>query len=84
MVLSNPPLRGVIRGKLIELLQDTGFPDGQEVTVTLQPSPPQSDLKPGEGLRQSFGAWAEDGEELDNYLEWNRQQRKVGRRPLEP
>jgi uncharacterized protein (DUF433 family) len=29
-----------------------------------------------EGLRRSFGAWAEDAEELDQYLEWNRQQRK--------
>src|SRR5216117_3280744 len=31
------------------------------------------------GLRQSFGGWGEDAEELDKYLEWNRQQRKIGR-----
>ena len=30
------------------------------------------------GLRRSFGGWAEDAEELDKYLEWNRQQRKMG------
>jgi uncharacterized protein (DUF433 family) len=35
------------------------------------------------GLRRSFGAWAEDAEELDKYLEWNRQQRKIGRREIE-
>jgi uncharacterized protein (DUF433 family) len=35
------------------------------------------------GLRRSFGAWAEDAEELDKYLEWNRQQRKIGRREME-
>ncbi len=35
------------------------------------------------GLRRSFGAWAEDGEELDKYLDWNRRQRKVGRRGVE-
>lgn len=35
------------------------------------------------GLRRSFGAWAEDEEELDEYLEWNRRQRKVGRREVE-
>lgn len=29
------------------------------------------------GLRRSFGAWAEDAEELDKYLEWTRQQRKI-------
>src|SRR5712691_4443027 len=26
-------------------------------------------------FRRSFGAWAEDAEELDEFLEWNRQQR---------
>jgi hypothetical protein len=35
------------------------------------------------GLRRSFGAWAEDADELDKYLEWNRQQRKIGRREIE-
>jgi uncharacterized protein (DUF433 family) len=35
------------------------------------------------GLRQSFGGWAEDAEELDNYLEWTRQQRTVRRREVE-
>ena len=35
------------------------------------------------GLRRSFGGWAEDAEELDKYLEWNRQQRKIGCRPIE-
>ena len=41
-------------------------------------------LTPGEGLRRSAGGWAEDAEELDRYLEWNRQQRKLGRPELEP
>jgi hypothetical protein len=35
------------------------------------------------GLRRSFGAWAEDAEELDKYLEWTRQQRKIGRREID-
>jgi hypothetical protein len=35
------------------------------------------------GLRQSFGGWAEDAEELDKYLEWMRKQRKIGRRGIE-
>lgn len=37
------------------------------------------ELPPGEGLRRSAGAWADDAEGLDEYLEWNRSQRKVGR-----
>ena len=35
------------------------------------------------GLRRSFGAWAEDADELDKYLEWSRQQRKLSRREIE-
>jgi uncharacterized protein (DUF433 family) len=35
------------------------------------------------GLRQAFGGWAEDAEELDKYLEWTRQQRKISRREIE-
>jgi hypothetical protein len=36
-----------------------------------------------EGLRQSFSGWAEDAEELDQYLDWTRQQRKVQRREIQ-
>jgi uncharacterized protein (DUF433 family) len=36
-----------------------------------------------EGIRRSFGGWAEDAEDLDQYLEWTRQQRKVRRRGIE-
>jgi hypothetical protein len=35
------------------------------------------------GLRRSFGAWAEESEELDRHLAWTRQQRKVSRREIE-
>jgi hypothetical protein len=78
----------VVHGKTIELNEEPGLPDGQEVTVALQPlcqthnhTIPQPR---GEGLRRSAGAWAEDGAGLDAYLEWNRQQRKVSRRGMEP
>jgi uncharacterized protein (DUF433 family) len=33
-------------------------------------------------LRRCCGAWAEDAEELDEYLEWNRQQRKFSRQEI--
>ncbi len=53
--------RGVIYGKTIELDDDTGLPDGQEVTITVQPvTADQNKLPPGEGLRRSFGAWADE------------------------
>jgi uncharacterized protein (DUF433 family) len=34
-------------------------------------------------MRRSFGAWADESDELDEYLEWARQQRKASRRRLE-
>jgi uncharacterized protein (DUF433 family) len=34
-------------------------------------------------IRHTAGAWAEDADELDDYLETSRQQRKVGRREVE-
>lgn len=76
--------RGVIHGKTIELDDETGLPDGQHVTITVQPvKADQSSLAPGEGIRRSAGAWADDPEGLDEFLEWNRQQRKIGRPPIE-
>jgi hypothetical protein len=76
--------QGVVHGKTIELRNELGLPDGHEVTVTVQPMGRADRLPPGEGIRRSAGAWAEDAEELDKYLEWNRQQRKVGRAEIEP
>jgi hypothetical protein len=80
-------LKGVITGRTIELDQEPGFPQGQEVYVFIEPAQLepniQGKLPPGEGLRRAFGAWAEDAEELDKYLEWARQQRKIGRSPIE-
>jgi len=104
MTSSCPTLKGVIHGKVIELEREPGLPDGQEVTVTVEPlttsSPPRpsaflseetrrrweeawaevKDLPPGEGLHRAFGAWAEDAEEVDRFLEWNRVQRKLEKR----
>ncbi|HMC67354.1 MAG TPA: hypothetical protein VKI65_20635 [Gemmataceae bacterium] len=75
-------MRGIVHGKTIEFPEETGLPEGQEVSVTLQPV--LSNLPPGEGIRRSAGAWAADAEDLDKYLEWNRQQRKLSRREIEP
>jgi uncharacterized protein (DUF433 family) len=139
-------LKGVIRGKAIELTEETGLPEGQEVIVEVQPilarkpvpEPPipswlaRLEVNPAvragklaikgtslladelvarleEGwkeeqllraypslapedvaavreyakvpqeMRRCFGAWAKDAAELDEYLEWNRRQRKVSR-----
>ncbi len=80
--------RGVVHGKVIELDEELGLPDGQRVTVVVQPvgtgTEPPSDSLLGEGLRRAFGAWSDDAEELDEYLHWTRLQRKRGRPGIEP
>jgi hypothetical protein len=80
-------LQGVVHGRIIELDGESGFPDGQRVSLVVQPSdasPVEKSQPPREGLRASFGAWAEDADELDAYLDWNRRQRKIPRPEMRP
>ena len=78
-------LKGIVHGKLIELDEELGLPDGQPVNVTVELVPiDHQKLPPGEGIRRSAGAWSDDPEGLDEYLEWNRQQRKIDRREIDP
>lgn len=78
---------GTVHGKTIELEQEPGLPDGQQVKVTVHAVPPapagENHLPPGEGLRRSAGAWADDAEELDKFLEEVRRSRKRTRREIE-
>ena len=77
------PRKGIIRGKLIELVQPTSLPDGSEVNVSIE-STNGSVKAETTSLQQAFGGWADDAEGLDEFLEWNRQQRKQSRPELLP
>ena len=71
-------MKGIVHGKTIELAEEPGLPDGQEVSVTVKPvSLATSSTSPAalESLRRAAGAWADEPEELDRYLEWNRGRR---------
>jgi hypothetical protein len=57
-------VKGIVHGNTVELDQPSGFPEGAAVSVTLQPA-----LQPGDGLRQAFGGWADDAQELDAFVE---------------
>jgi hypothetical protein len=35
------------------------------------------------GIRRSFGGWAEEADALEEFLEWNRQRRRLSRREVE-
>jgi hypothetical protein len=78
MATSGNVFRGVVHGKTIELEVDAGLPDGQEVRVVMTPASVEEKLSPAEYLRRSAGAWADDPEGVDAFVEWNRKQRELG------
>jgi hypothetical protein len=78
-------LKGIIRGKTIELESESGFAEGQPVSVRLCPIPKETEKTDAgrEALRSVAGAWSDDDPEgLDRFLEWNRQARKVPSREI--
>jgi hypothetical protein len=68
-------MRGKVRGTTIELDEDPGVADGQEVEITIKTVPARRPW--GEGLRRCAGALADEWtEEDDRILEEIHQERK--------
>ncbi len=75
MANTNPStMRGIVHGNTIEVEGNLNLPDGQQVKVIVQPM-----LTREEAIRQSFGVWAEDAAELDEFLEGVRRDRQQER-----
>ena len=53
-------IHGKVRGKMIELDEDLGLAEGQEVEVTVRPISSEASRQPGEGLLRTEGALADD------------------------
>ena len=75
-------VHGVVHGKTIELDEDLGVAEGQEVEVQVKMIP-MSAQRTGEGFLRTEGALADD-EEWDAIMEEIFQARKVERRPQIP
>jgi hypothetical protein len=76
-------IRGVVRGRTIQLEEDLTVPDGETVTVTIAyEAPLASGSLSKTSLIQAAGSWTDD-EGLDEFLEWNRQQRQQSRPEIE-
>lgn len=71
-------VHGKVHGKTIELREDLGFAEGQdvEVRVTVVPAP----KKWGEGILRSAGGWV-NHPEMDAIMGKIQQERKLERRP---
>jgi hypothetical protein len=73
-------VQGVIHGKTIELAEDPGVADGQQVEITIKTVPTPRPW--GEGLRRCAGAFAAEWtDEDDRILEEIHQERKRDTRP---
>ena len=75
-------LHGTIHGRTIELDEDPGVAEGQEVEVQMKVVP-KSTQKTGEGFLRTEGALADDTE-WDAIMEEIYQSRKLERRPPVP
>ncbi len=71
-------VHGVIRGKTIELDEDPGLAEGQDVEIILKTAPTQRTW--GEGILRTAGALADDPY-WDDIMEQIHQDRKRNRRP---
>ena len=71
-------IHGRVHGKTIELDEELGVADGQEVEVQVKIVQPAR--KWGEGIFRSAGGWA-DHSEMDAIMEKVHQDRKLERRP---
>jgi hypothetical protein len=68
-------ITGIVRGKHVDLDQETGLPDGQQVSVVIRPV--HEKLQPGEALRRAFGGWADDPVGVDRFVEETRRLRDM-------
>ena len=53
---------GLVRGRTIELEEDLGLAEGQEVEITVRMVRPADSRQPGEGFLRTEGALADDSE----------------------
>jgi len=75
-------VRGIVRGRTIELHENLGVPEGEEVEVQVRVIP-KAPRKPGEGFLRTEGALADDME-WDAIMEEIYEARKRERRPQTP
>lgn len=69
-------IRGVIRGRTIELEQELSVPDGSEVTLSIKATVPDEEAR--SRLLEAFGALADCSDEVDEFNAWYRAERHRG------
>lgn len=75
-------LRGIVHGKSIELEHPLPMPDGSEIELVVKRTPISAEQQK-QRLEAIFGSCEQDAEDLDDFLGWNREQRKHSRPELD-
>ncbi len=77
-------VHGVIHGKVIQLTEELGLAEGQEVQVFVKAIPPTTQW--GDGLRRCAGALADEWTEADDQIleELHQERKRDSRRELSP
>lgn len=75
-------LRGIVHGKSIELEHPLPMPDGSQIELIVKRTPISTEQR-NERLEAIFGSCKQDSEDLDDFLGWNREQRKHSRPELD-
>jgi len=75
-------LRGIVDGKCIELEHPLSIPDGSEIELVVKRTPISTEQRK-QRLEAIFGSCEQDSEDLDDFLGWNREQRKHSRPELD-
>ena len=74
--------RGVVHGRMIELDQPLPMLDGCEIEVTIRRKQIDGQERQ-KRLQALFGICAQDADDLDEFLDWNREQRKHSRQEFD-
>ncbi|MCC6509438.1 MAG: hypothetical protein IT423_10040 [Pirellulaceae bacterium] len=71
--------QGILQGQSIKLDRPPSLPDGSKVNVTVRKAKLSASER-ADKLKELFGGCAEDASDLDRYMDWNHQQRRLNRR----
>ncbi len=71
--------QGILDGQSIKLDRPPSFPDGSKVNVIVRKSKLTATEREAK-LKELFGGCSEDAAELDSYMQWNQEQRRMNRR----
>ena len=75
------PIIGTVRGNSIEFVKPLNLPDGASVEIIVR-SGVLSEEERLRQLRELFGSCQEDAADLDEFVKWNAEQRKLKRPEL--